>query len=195
MRIPERIPLFLSKLDVEKFVLKLWHTTEDKEDSDYHIDLQMIIEEVRDPSFEEFWLNNPDLRFGQLMVNEGFPIFDAISHLEESEILHNWCGYSRPESYIWGSNYNEDGSLRDKTLYRFIDELDDKHLSTMVDEANAGVRYYNPEMVDIFCEELHRRGFINYNLTDEGRKKLLEKKIEIHNKRMIEFVSSILKVN
>lgn len=161
-RIVERIPLFLERLDVEKLVLKLWYTTEDKEDSDYHIDLQMIIEEVRDPSFEEFWLNNPDLRFGQLMVNEGFPIFDAIYHLEESEILHNWCGYSRPESYIWGSNYNDDGSVREKTLYRFIDELDDKHLTTMVDEANAGVRYYNPEMVDIFCEELHRRGFIKH---------------------------------
>jgi hypothetical protein len=183
-RIIDRIPLFLSRLDIEKLVLKLWHTTEDREDSDFHIDLEMIIEAVRDKDFIELWMNNPDLRFGQAMVNLGYNIFDPLYHLEESEILVNWCGYSRPESYIWGSNYNEDGSIRKKPLYRFIDQLDDKHLATMVDEANAGTRYYNPTMVDIFIEELHRRGFINYSLTDEGRDKLRELSIQIERQRM-----------
>ena len=185
-RIKQRIPLFLARLDIEKLVLKLWHTTEDKEDSGYRIDLQIIIETVRDKDFEELWINNPDLRFGQLMVNEGFNIFDAIYNLEESDILVEYCGLSRPESYIWGSNYNEDGSMRQETLYRFIDELDDKHLATMVDEANGGDRYYSPNMVDIFVEELHRRGFVNYRLTDEGREKLWMMGDELNHRKMIE---------
>lgn len=187
-RIVDRIPLFLSRLDIEKLVLKLWHTTEDREDSDYQLDLQGIKDYISSPLLEDLWTNNPDLRFGQLMVNEGFNIFDAIYHLEESDILVEYCGLSHPESHIWGSNYNEDGGVREKTLYRFIDELDDKHLSTMVDEANAGSRYYNPTMVDIFCEELHRRGFVNYSLTEDGLKKMRALGEELNHRKIKEYL-------
>ena len=56
----------------------------------------------------------------------------------------------------------------------------------MVDEANQGIRYYNPVMVDIFAEELHRRGFVNYRLTDEGREKMWTIGDEIQHRKMIE---------
>ena len=182
-RIVDRIPLFISRVRVMDILLKLWHETEDQEDK---IDFDSIVEFVHSPAFAVYWTSNPDLRFGQLMVNEGFNIFDAIYNLEESDILNQYCGLSRPESHIWDSNYNEDGSEWERTIYRFIDELDDKHLATMVDEANQGVRYYNPVMVDIFVEELHRRGFINYKLTDEGREKMWAMGDELQHRKMIE---------
>lgn len=174
MRIVERIPLFLSRVNLDSILLKLWHTTEDQEEA---VNFDSIIEFVYSDTFKDYWTSNPDLRFGQAMVNLGYNIFDPLYHKEEYEVLM-LCGYSRPESYIWGSNYNEDGSVREKTLYRFIDELGDKHLATMVDEANDGVRYYDPTIVEIFCEELHRRGFVNYKLTDKGLNFMLEKKLE-----------------
>jgi hypothetical protein len=164
MRTPERIPLFLSRVRVKDIVLKLWNTTEDQEDAEYKIDVDSIEQFVHSKEFKDYWLSAPDLRFGQAMVNKGYNIFDAIYHKEESEILNSYCGYSRPESYLWGSNFNEDGSLRGNTLWRFVDQLDDSHLDKMVDGYNAGMFAYMERMAPIFVEELHRRGFVNYKI-------------------------------
>lgn len=172
MRAAQRIPLFLSRVKIVELLLKLEADAKD---------IEKLLEIIQSDEFKDYWMNNQDLRFGQLLYNMGYLVFNKVYSYEEHEILNEYCGYSLPESHIWASNYNEDGSLRPDPVYRFIDELDDKHLATMVEEANVGRRYYNPAMVDIFCEELHRRGFVNYKLTDEGREqmKILRDKLNI----------------
>lgn len=184
MRNKHRIEPFLSRVDIGLLIATIGGFKRPEEALEY----QKLVEDyIATPAFINEWLDNPDLRFGQNMYNEGFELFDKFYYYQEAELL-KLCGYTNSESYMWGSNYNEDGTESKETLYKFIDELDDKHLANMVDEANNGTRFYHPFYVDIFCEELLRRGFVNYKLIDEVREKFLNKRNETHDQRMLEFL-------
>ncbi len=137
----------------------------------------------------DYWKDNPDLRFGQLMVNAGFNEFEPIYNREEKEILM-MCGYSEIESTMWGSNYSEDGSRRDTTLFRFIDELDTTHLFTMLQEAEMKKRFYSIHMLSLFSEELSNRGHHRAitNDTVEWCNKMAAEITRARQEEMIDFI-------
>jgi len=114
-----------------------------------------------------YWEENPDLRFAQLMTNLGFTWFDGIYYKEETELLL-MLGYTAEESYLWGSNYDKHGNRLAKTVFRFIDELDDTHLKIMIDEAEEGKRLYPAGYLHLFQAELSNRGFTNIKLSKNG---------------------------
>jgi len=167
MRNKNRIVPFLSRVDIPLLVTQLWNKDiGGPEKAQEYIDA--VTKHVESPEFLASWLEDYDLRFGQKLVNDGFDIFHLIYAKEESEILM-MCGYLDVESYMWASNINEDGSIRQEQVLRFIDELDDKHLKTMITEANAGKRLYPVNYVKLFQKELERRGFTNIVFTEEGK--------------------------
>lgn len=186
MRNINRIPLFLTRLDLEKLF------------SSCNIEspvngLELIRGHVYLSDFEERWKGNSDLRFGQLMVNDGFVEFESLYHTEEDEILR-LCGLSLPESLIWGSNYFEDGTQRKETLYRFVDELDDKHLATMVDDINGEGKFvYQKRYAQAFSEELLRRGFVNYKITEEAYERLRVREEEFETMRRLQLMNYLRK--
>ena len=166
MRNKKRIKPFLSRVDIPLLITQLWNKDMGgPEKAQEYIDA--VTKHVKSPEFLASWLEQYDLRFGQKLINDGFDFFHRIYAKEESEILM-MCGYLDVESYMWGSNYNEDGTQRQEAVLRFVDELDDKHLKTMITEANAGKRVYPRAYVKLFQKELERRGFVNIVFTEEG---------------------------
>jgi len=186
MRNKHRIPLFLRRLDLEK----LFYSCNIESPANR---LELIKSHVYAQDFISYWQDSPDLRFGQLMVNDGFSEFESVYHTEEDEILR-LCGLSLPESLIWGSNYFEDGSRRKETLYRFVDELDDKHLATLVDDINGGGKFvYQKIYAQAFSEELLRRGFVNYKITEEAFERLRVREEEFETMRRLQLFNYLSK--
>jgi len=166
MRTHLRIDPFLQKLDIPLLVTLLLDNSDyspgKPEESLYYIDV--VSDGVKKNT--DHWKENPDLRFGQMMFNAGFTLFERIYHKEEYEILM-MCGYSDVESFGWISILNVDGELIEPR-YRYICDLDTDHLRKMIAEANAGTRAYPFKHLELFEKELTSRSIAD-KLTDEGK--------------------------
>lgn len=167
MRTHLRIDPFLQKVDIPLLVTLLLDTDSNyspgkPEESLYYIDV--ISDGVKKNA--EHWKENPDLRFGQMMFNAGFSLFEKIYHKEEYEILM-MCGYKDVESFGWVSVLNADGELIEP-VFRYICDLNTDHLRKMIAEANEGTRAYPFKHLELFEKELMSRS-IPDRLTDEGK--------------------------
>lgn len=120
MRPIERIDNFLAKVDWFKLVHR-W----DIDDFDYVL-LNHFNEIV------EYWKENPDQRFGQVLINLGL-IEDKLNIWidEEYDILIAQ-GLEPRDVIFWTSYYDKDNNLLDKPISRLIKDLDTEHIQTLL---------------------------------------------------------------
>ncbi len=85
---------------------------------------------------EKTWLENPDLRFGQLLCNlrliHHLEIENHIWNVEETIWLvdNNHCTFE--EIHFWGINYFKNGKLRKTTKYKLLRDLDLEHIKNII---------------------------------------------------------------
>lgn len=160
MRTAYRIEPFLSKLDLDRLLNLPELNIKPSEIEDIKHIIEDGMEEIK-----KFWLDNPDLRFGQMMFNLGFNVLEPLYHLEENQVLKK-CGFSDSESIGWLSYLNEYGDMLPTPKYRYVSDLGTDHLKKMVDEGNNGERFYSIDILKIFSKELTERGVEGYELKD-----------------------------
>lgn len=167
MRNRLRIKPFLNRVDIPWLVTVLWEKRFGGPKEATKL-IDNIMEFLNSDKNQWDSYEFGDQRFGQYMYNVGFEFFDLIYHKEEPDILM-LCGYEETESYGWISNMDKYKHPIDP-VFRFVDELNDDHLVSMISEANLGTRLYSTHMLQLFEKELARRGFDSkkYKVTDAG---------------------------
>lgn len=117
MRPPDRIDLFLKLVDLEA-LSKQWELKEP---------LRHVSRKVR-----TYWKNNPDERFGQVLINLGIlPDSFQVWCAEESDILISQGNKPR-DVLFWGSNYDKDMNQLPQTKYRLIKDMDTSHIKAIL---------------------------------------------------------------
>lgn len=151
MRPIERIEPFLEKVKIRyviRYIFKLHN----------YVDPTKIKEtfDERKKEVKEFWLQNSDLRFSQVLVSlEYIPnIPGAWYYMEEDEILEK-LGYPLEEILLWGTNYDKDMNRLPNTIWKPINELESDHLRAII---NGGFVKYNKKYRQIMCKVLRNRG-------------------------------------
>jgi hypothetical protein len=124
MRVLERIDNFLSKVD--------WGKLNDRWELRKLIpDLKSVLTTQINPTLVEYWKENYDMRFGQVLINLNIvPDNMKIWGDEDEDILLDQ-GLAPEEVYYWGSNYDKDMNLLPKTIYRLIKDLDTDHIENI----------------------------------------------------------------
>lgn len=149
MRLTERIDPFLEKVDLEKLLQKWFPTWE-------QTTINEILNELgeRKKLITAFWKSNPDLRFGQMLVNMNIlPNVPGMWYYdEEDEILINQ-GHDAAEVLFWGQNFDKDMNRLPKTIWRPISEMTSDHIQAVLDGEFTKHEVY----LKAFNEELTRR--------------------------------------
>ena len=145
----ERIIPFLefTKERIEEICKDVWNISNEK-------DFNIIDSNDNLEKIENFWLENPDLRFSQVLV--GLGIIPNIPgfwyYIEEDEILEK-LGIPTREYLLWGQNYDKDMNLLPKTLYKPIKDLSTDHIQAILEGGYAKREKY----IKCFKEELKLR--------------------------------------
>lgn len=150
MRRPERIPIFLDLISgrfIEIFN-DIWKLT-DRVDFHPSSDLRSI------DKIKEFWLENPDLRFSQVLVNLGIiPNLPGFwYYIEENEILEQ-LGIEPREYLLWGQVFDKDMNRLPEPIYRPIKDLETGHIQAILDGDWCRLDNYK----ECFENELKLRG-------------------------------------
>ena len=118
MRPHERIEHFLENVDWSKLQTR-WGLDPDG----LNLDTKIV---------EDYWKENPDQRFGQVLINLGF-IEDKLNIWidEEYDILIAQ-GLETRDVIFWTSYYDKDNKLLDKPISRLIKDLDTEHIQTLL---------------------------------------------------------------
>ena len=150
MRPKERIIPFLEFIDNVKLIRDIWNIIVDEEE---FRDTLWLIRSHQD-QIKEFWLENPDLRYSQVLINLG--IIPNISgfwyYIEEDEILEQ-LGIPAREYLLWGRNYDKDMNLLPKTERILIKDMATDHIQAILDGNFAK----NPKYIECFKNELKLR--------------------------------------
>lgn len=122
MRNPKRIKIVLDLMLNKEILLHFLNTSS-----------QRIIDRIYNnwESIEEEWLENPDLRFGQLLFNRDF-IPDHPYNIEEDDwLIKN--GYIKLEEIkFWGVNYDKDNKVLDEPYQKLLKDLDLEHIKNII---------------------------------------------------------------
>ena len=166
MRNKGRIEPFLGRVNI-CYLLTLVKPPEFRVSPEDFAKISQILAKDIEDNLKDMWLENPDLRFTQLLSNAGYFWFDTIYDREEKSLL-KWLYSSEIEATLWGVNYDKDGNRLEHTEFRFIDQLETSHLITMINEANIGKRRYSLRYLYLFEKELNNRGVFDVTLTSAG---------------------------
>lgn len=153
MRAKERIPIFLKFLFEENNVTILIKEI-------YKLELEesiyRVVSDIYDAKtyIEDCWMNNPDWRFSQVLVNlYHLPNISGFwYYIEEDEILEK-LGMEPREYLLWGQNYDKNMNLLPSTIYKPIKDLETDHIQAILD----GEYTKNPKYIKCFEEELKLR--------------------------------------
>ena len=138
MRRPERIPIFLEKIDTRK-LSERWHILEA---------LLELDPEMKD-NVEDYWKKDPDQRYGQVLINLQYVPDDIVIWNDEEDSILRSQGIPEREYKFWGRNFDKDMNKLPKTEWILIKDLTTDHIQAIVDGGWAD----NP----IFEEELELR--------------------------------------
>lgn len=151
MRRPERIPIFLDltygKISDILFLIFNLST---------YLDPVEIVNRYYDklPEIKSFWLENPDLRFSQVLV--GMQIIPNVVgswyYIEENEILEQ-LGIEPREYLLWGQYFDKDMNRLPEPIYRPIKDLETDHIKAILDGDWCRLDEYK----ECFKNELKRR--------------------------------------
>lgn len=151
MRRPERIPIFLDLIE---------GLLTDVISSVYNLQLEDMPSIVRSyygkiDEIREFWLDNEDLRFSQVLVaKEVIPnIPGSWYYMEENEILDQ-LGFAPRNYLLWGQVFDKDMNRLPEPIYRPIKDLETGHIQAILDGNWCRLDNYK----ECFKNELKLRG-------------------------------------
>lgn len=150
MRNIKRIDRFLELVDNENLLTNIWKLP--LKDADLRAVLSLI--SVKGREIKEFWYNNPDLRYSQVLIGLGIvPNYPGFWYMyEEDEILEDQ-GIKGYPLLLWGVNFDKNMNQLPETDYRFICDLETDHIQAILD----GKWTKHPKYLEAFNNELNRR--------------------------------------
>ena len=147
----ERIEPFLEKVRI-RYVIKYIFKLPRPIDATY---VKYVFDKNK-KEVREYWLENPDLRFSQVLVNLNIipNIPGYWHHLEDEEILIR-LDYSPEKVYFWEVNLDVDENSLHKTVWKPISELTSDHLKAII---NGGFVKNNKMYRQLMLKTLRKRG-------------------------------------
>ena len=147
MRNSKRIPICLKLFRKKEVFLKFYN-----DESRY----RNFIKNYK--YIKDIWKKYPDLRFGQLLINEGF-IEDGYQwNIEES----NWLqenNFIRPE-YIefWGINYDKNEIRLKETKFKLLRNLELEHIKNIIKffERHNAIKQLNKKYLEYFNKRIDK---------------------------------------
>ena len=133
MRRPERIPIVLANMQWKTFLEFLVGSEATPEF------MEEFIQSL--PEIEESWLENPDLRLGQMLINRGLFESNLGWDLEEDEYMVESGMLEARDIMFWGVNYNKDMSPKDNTEYKLIKDLETSHIEAILGNNEQGRKW------------------------------------------------------
>ena len=111
---------------------------------------------------EEEWIENPDWRFTQLLVNTGIiPNYPGMwYHIEDQPLFINIFKFPVREVFVWGT-YGKDADQPLK--YKFLKEMSNNHIHAILDNIVNLVKAEG----DIFNGELEFRKQNNFSISEK----------------------------
>jgi len=132
MRSKLRIPIFLNLIDgiyTDVFTQSFGFNYDDETIDQY-------VDSIYENLFEitEYWTENPDLRFSQVLINIGIiPNVPGVWYYkEEHEILQD-LGVQTREFLLWGQNFDKDMNRLPETIYKPVKDLSTDHIKAILD--------------------------------------------------------------
>jgi hypothetical protein len=123
MRNKKRIPICLELFLNKEILLKFLNGPREYELHQIYGNYNII---------NSFWLKNPDLRFGQLLINLGLAEDGHYWFTEETDWLVN-NGYCKLEDInFWGVNFFKNGKQRKHTKHKLLKDLADDHIENII---------------------------------------------------------------
>lgn len=173
MRKPERIPKIMKFFKNNK---KAFNEINNIKKGNYH---KMFLDRYEELFYK--WINYPDLRFTQLLINEGIVPDNGNWSKEESYWLIDKEYFKKKELYLWGSfGKNGEELMKQwedkKPIFQSPITLVESYLypklNIMSSEDIYGWRYYNwmtdkPTHTYIFLEDLETEHIRNILLIDK----------------------------
>lgn len=149
MRSKERIKIFFNKMDLH-FVLKTWFPNMDEETrQEMYQAIYPKLELV-----EEAWYENPNWRFGQVLVNlDIIPNTPGLWYYMEEDDLLLKQGVPARECLLWGNNFDKDMNRLPKTIWKPIKDMNTDHIQNILDNEWTG----NSKYIKAFKAELQLR--------------------------------------
>ncbi len=124
MRPIERIPNFIEKVN--------WDVLEQRWDVDLPMPLRAKLN--KDGSIYKYWLKDPDLRFGQLLINlQLVPDKLRIWNDEEVDILRDQ-GLEDREILFWGRTMDENRNSLPKIQWILIKDMSTEHINAILED-------------------------------------------------------------
>ena len=143
MRPKERINTFLSLVDFDKLEQR-WET--DISDSLRNLILSKAI--------KDFWLEHPDQRFGQMLINIGY-IEDRLPiWMDEEDLILKDQGLPPREYLLWGSIYDKDHKPLEEIRWSLIKDMDTDHIKNILKDVKDNKMGIRKDYLDIFKQEL-----------------------------------------
>lgn len=147
MRIQNRIPIVLDKINWSNFITDNTHIKEDSEILPKLV--QRIIENIS--NIRKQWLYNPNLRLGQLLINEGYlPYYIKLNLCEEDDwlIKNGYCNIE--DIKFWGNNVDVNGNILNETKYILLKDLELSHIMAIIDYFKEKNKKINPDYLKYF---------------------------------------------
>lgn len=131
MRLEKRIPLYYDLIDFNKVIEYILPNLEDLEKKEL---TDNINEEESKDLILNYWLENPDQRFTQVLVNTGLiPNYPGFwYYVEETDILEKQ-GINPREYIFWGVNYTKDMERLPNTKWTLLKDLKSDHIEAIID--------------------------------------------------------------
>lgn len=104
---------------------------------------------------EEKWLEYPDLRFGQLLINMGIIPDNSSLHKEEDQWLINHNYINIEDIMTWTSYFNKEGEKLKQSKTVFLKDLTDDHIENIINFVDVKKLY--PGYENYFRKRLNER--------------------------------------
>ena len=145
MRQPKRIPICLKLFRRKHIFLRFY----DDEPS-----YRLFFKNYR--QIKKYWERYPMLRFGQLLINDGYIDDGPQWNIEEDDWLVS-NGFVKIEDIKhWGSNYSNEGERLDKTQFKLLKNLDLDHIVNIIKffERNNAIEQLNKKYLEYFNKRI-----------------------------------------
>lgn len=107
------------------------------------------------------WLENPDLRFGQLLCNlrliPDLNIEDHIWSIEEDDWLINNKYINIDDIKFWGVNFYKNGKQRKKTKYVLLKDLKTDHIVNIIKFFEGRLGRMNTKYLEYFNKRINEK--------------------------------------
>lgn len=157
MRVKNRIPIVFELIENDENKLKFLKYLFPNVINELFSDIVKKWNENKE-KIEKLWLDNPDLRLTQVLVNTGilvnYPGFwyhkEEISFIVSEELLEP------REILFWGQNYDKDMNRLPKTNFILIKDMSKDHIAAILKDNNEGKLNISSVYRKAFEQELNK---------------------------------------